>query len=182
MTPDILIKKTKRQTVSLSITKELSVLIRAPLWMSDSEISGLLTKHKKWIDNHIVLQKKRNEKAGEYKPTEAEKNELRKKARKLLSCKVRRFSEIMGVTPMGITITCARTRWGSCSGKNSLSFPFRIVLLPDNLIDYIVVHELSHIRVKNHSPAFYREVGKYMPDYKLRIAELKKLQKDIPQF
>ena len=89
------------------------------------------------------------------------------------------YSKIIGVTPIDIKITSATTRWGSCSGKNSLCFPFRISLLPTELIDYIVVHELIHIRVKNHSKRFYREVEKYMPDYKDRISGIKTEQKKL---
>ncbi|MEG1869673.1 MAG: M48 family metallopeptidase, partial [Oscillospiraceae bacterium] len=80
-----------------------------------------------------------------------------------------------------IKITSANGRWGSCSWKNSLCFPYKIMLLPEELIDYIVVHELAHIREKNHSKNFYAEVEKYMPNYKQCIKQLKLIQKSLPK-
>lgn len=65
-------------------------------------------------------------------------------------------------------ITAARTRYGSCSGKNSLSFSCFLVNYPDQAIDLVVVHELCHIRVKNHGPAFYALLEQYLPDYRER--------------
>ena len=75
---------------------------------------------------------------------------------------------IVGVQPAGITITAARTRFGSCSGKNRLSFSLYLMAYPPDAIEYVVVHELAHIRHHDHSPAFYREVETYLPDWKRR--------------
>ena len=83
------------------------------------------------------------------------------------------YAAIMGVVPTGIKITSAKTRFGSCSSKNSLCFSLYLMAYPDRAIDYVVVHELAHIRQKNHSPAFYAEVAKVMPDYKERVKLLK---------
>jgi predicted metal-dependent hydrolase len=79
----------------------------------------------------------------------------------------------MGVKPLYIKITSAKTRWGSCGIKNNICFSYRVICLPLNLVDYIVVHELSHIIQHNHSKNFYNQVCKYMPDYKQRSAQLK---------
>ena len=79
----------------------------------------------------------------------------------------------MGVMPTGLHITAARTRWGSCSGKNSLCFSLFLMRYPPEAIDAVVVHELAHIRHKNHGPDFYRFVEKTLPDYRQRIALLK---------
>ena len=85
----------------------------------------------------------------------------------------------MQAEPEGIKITSAKTRWGSCIAKNSLCFSWRLMLLPDDIIDYIVVHELAHIRVKNHQKQFYDEVRRYMPDYRERELRLKKIQREL---
>ena len=77
-------------------------------------------------------------------------------------------------------ITSAARRWGSCSAKNSICYSFRVMRLPPALREYIVVHELAHIRVKNHSAAFYAEVGRYLPDYKQRIAALRAFERQNP--
>jgi predicted metal-dependent hydrolase len=64
-----------------------------------------------------------------------------------------------------VRITSARTRWGSCSGKNNLNFTYRLSMAPLNVIDYVVVHELAHLKVRNHSKAFWEAVGAIKPDY-----------------
>ena len=84
-----------------------------------------------------------------------------------------RYAAIMGVTPTGITVTGAKTRFGSCSYQNRLCFSWRLMAYPDEAIDYVVVHELAHIRHKNHSPAFYSFIEQVLPDYKSRIKMLK---------
>ena len=88
--------------------------------------------------------------------------------------KVRHYAAIMGLRPTGIRITSARTRFGSCSGKNSLCFSWRLMEYPEEAVDYVVVHELAHIVHKNHGPDFWALVGQHMPDYKRRRALLRK--------
>ena len=83
------------------------------------------------------------------------------------------WSDIMGLTPTGLKITSARTRFGSCSGKNSLCFSWRLMQYPREAIDYVVVHELAHIRHHDHSPAFYALIERYMPDWRERMKLLK---------
>ena len=74
----------------------------------------------------------------------------------------------LGVTPTGIKITSAKKRFGSCNGKNSICFSLYLMQYPQAAIDYVVVHELCHIRHHDHSPAFYRLVESVLPDYKER--------------
>jgi len=73
-----------------------------------------------------------------------------------------------------IRISSARTRWGSCSSRGTLSFTYRLVMAPPEVVDYVVMHELVHTQVKNHSKTFWRRVVELMPDYKTRLAWLKK--------
>jgi predicted metal-dependent hydrolase len=73
-----------------------------------------------------------------------------------------------------IRISSARTRWGSCSSNGTLSFTWRLVMAPPEVIDYVVVHELAHTQVRNHSPKFWRRVAEVMPEYKRHVAWLKK--------
>lgn len=87
---------------------------------------------------------------------------------------VERYAARMGVHPAGITITGARTRFGSCSPKNRLCFSFRLMEYPPPAIEYVVVHELAHIRHKNHGLDFYREISRVLPDWQARSALLKR--------
>ena len=99
--------------------------------------------------------------------------ELRKLAKKILKVKVAYYAEIMGLKYGRITITGAKTRFGSCSSKGNIAFSYRLMLYPEEAIDYVVVHELAHLLEMNHSPAFYKIVESVMPDYKERRKLLK---------
>ena len=72
-----------------------------------------------------------------------------------------------------ITITSAKTRFGSCSSEGNIAFSYRLMLYPEAAIDYVVVHELAHRREMNHSAAFYKIIASVLPDYKYRNALLK---------
>ena len=106
-------------------------------------------------------------------PTAEEEARLRTLAREALPRREAHFAALMGVEPAGVRITSARTRFGSCSGRNSLCFSWRLMAYPPEAVDYVVVHELAHITVKNHSPAFYRVVERYLPDWRQRRELLK---------
>lgn len=97
-------------------------------------------------------------------------------AKNVLTYKVGEFSKSMSLTPVAVKINSAKTRWGSCSGKNSLNFSWRLILATDDVIDCVVVHELSHIREHNHSDRFWAVVADVLPDYRQREEKLIKLQ------
>ena len=80
----------------------------------------------------------------------------------------------MGVTVKNITIKNQKTRWGSCSSKGNLNFNYQLYYMPQELMDYVVVHELAHRKYMNHSKEFWAEVKKYCPEYKERKNFLKK--------
>jgi len=90
-----------------------------------------------------------------------------------ISKRIDSYSRLFGLTPHGIRISNARCRWGSCSPDNRLSFSWRLVMAPCSVIDYVIVHELMHMRVRNHSVRFWNLVAKIIPDYKLQKLWLK---------
>ncbi|MEN6318432.1 MAG: SprT family zinc-dependent metalloprotease [Syntrophaceae bacterium] len=83
------------------------------------------------------------------------------------------YSRLLGLTPRGIRVSNARCRWGSCSPDNCLSFSWRLIMAPCSVIDYVIVHELMHMRVRNHSVRFWNLVAKIIPDYKQQKLWLK---------
>jgi predicted metal-dependent hydrolase len=83
------------------------------------------------------------------------------------------WAEKMNLTPTDIRFRKTKRQWGSCSGKNVLSFNTMLMKLPFNVIQYIIVHELAHIKYKHHQKEFWQLVESYLPDYKRRIKELK---------
>lgn len=167
--------RSKRKTIALSVSKDLTVTVKAPLKMPKRDIEAFVAKHVDWIEKQTTVIQERN--ANRVELSEEQISDLKHKAKTLLPQRVEHFSGIMDVEPGGIKITSAATRWGSCSAKNNLCFSYKLMLLPDDLIDYIVVHELAHIKEKNHSAAFYTVVARYMPDYKDRRKRLKEWNK-----
>ena len=100
--------------------------------------------------------------------TQEEIAALKEKARAILPQKVAYWSAVTGLKPTGIKITTARKRYGSCSGQNSLCFSCFLMRCPEEAIDLVVVHELCHIKEKNHGPRFYTLLEHYLPDYRER--------------
>lgn len=168
--------KTKRKTICLSVNNELQVIVRAPMHANKQSIDSFVEKHTKWIERQKKIIQDRNNNHVNNALSKEDIENLKALAKDLLPKRVKYYSDIMGVSPSGIKITSAKSRWGSCSYKNSLCFSYRIMLLPLELIDLIVVHELAHIRVKDHSKRFYDEVYKYMPDYNTKKQNLRKLE------
>ena len=171
------IQKSLRKTVSISITEDLRIRIKAPSFMADRDIRAMTQKYRPWIEKHIAMQEKKNRNARSFSPEEVAL--LKEKAALFVRDRVMYYSAKMGAVPAGVKITSAAGRWGSCSGKNRLCFSYRIALLPPEAADYVVVHELAHIRQKNHGPHFYEEVQKILPDYRRRISLLKQAQEDL---
>ena len=98
----------------------------------------------------------------------------RGQARKLLEQRVAGYARQHGLHYTALRISGARQRWGSCSSKGSLNFSWRLALLPQELIDYVILHELAHLKVKNHSAQFWAYLAALLPDYKDRRARLKR--------
>jgi hypothetical protein len=105
-------------------------------------------------------------------------NWYRKQAKSLILERVKYFAKIHQLHYEKITITSARTRWGSCSPKNSISFSWRLIMTPLDVVDYVVVHELAHTVHHNHSKRFWGLVEKILPDYKERRKWLRKYGQD----
>ena len=171
------IVRSRRRTLTLSITKALRVLVKAPLFLPKTEIETFLTKHRDWVERHLRLRAEANARAKSF--SDEEIAGLKDRTALLLQQRIPYYAALMGVVPAGVKVTQAVTRWGSCSAKDRLCFSCRIGLLPQEAADYVVVHELAHIRVKNHGPLFYAEIAKILPDYRQRVALLKQSQRDL---
>ena len=168
---DYTIIRSDRKTIGLEVRRDGSILVRAPMRLSRDRIDRFVQEHRQWILRAKNRQEIRS--AAHPEPDEQEINRLKAKAKELLPGKVAAFAKIMGLFPAGVTITSAKTRFGSCSSANRLSFSWRLMQYPEAAIDYVVVHELAHIVHKNHSPEFYALVARYLPDHKQRRALLK---------
>jgi len=158
--------RSDRKTLALEVSREGVVIVRAPNRARARDIERFLAAHEEWLEKALARQSERREKYPE--PTEEEKAELISLAKAVLPGKVAKYAVLMGVEPAGVKITSAEKRFGSCSGKNSLCFSWRLMRYPEAAVDYVVVHELAHIRHKNHGREFYRFIESVLPDYKER--------------
>lgn len=93
-------------------------------------------------------------------------NRFKEQAKKIFRVKAEFYAKVMNVSYKNITIKEQKTRWGSCSSLGNLNFNWKLVMMPEVIVDYVVVHELSHLKFMNHSKEFWKEVEKVLPDYK----------------
>lgn len=173
---EITLIRSRRKSLAIEITPELQVVVRAPAQMPVREINAFVQEKDDWIRVHLqrMAEKKRlREQCREQALSKEELQELAAQAMKLIPQKVRYYAPIIGVTYGRITIRNQRTRWGSCSGKGNLNFNCLLLLMPEEVLDYVVVHELCHRKEMNHSARFWEEVEKILPDYRQRRKWLK---------
>ena len=157
--------RSNRKTVAIQIDRG-GVVIRAPHYISDKEIDEIIEKKRDWIEKHRAAFTEESS-AVDFAPLSQEQvRELTEKACKVIPQKVRCYAAKIGVDYGRVTIRSQRTRWGSCSSKGNLNFNCLLMLLPDEIIDSVVVHELCHRKHMNHSAKFYAEVEKHFPEYK----------------
>ena len=171
MIPPSQLLRSARKTLSLEIRRDGRLVVRAPLRTTQRQIDEFIANHEAWIASNLEKQRRRREARPE--PSDQEREALVRLAMERLPGRVAHYAAIMGLYPAGITITGARTRFGSCSGKNRICFSWRLMQYPEEAVDYVVVHELAHIRHKNHSPAFYACVEQVLPDWRERRQMLK---------
>lgn len=106
---------------------------------------------------------------------------LREKARRVFVGRLAHYAPQLDVPPPPLRLSAARTRWGSCSHHGGISLNWRLILMPLAVVDYVVCHELAHLREMNHSPRFWSVVEQLCPDWRARRLELRQLAPQIPQ-
>lgn len=162
--------RSKRKTLALEVKRGGQVIVRSPLRLSEQKITEFLSLRYDWLLRAIEIQKSKKDKC-DISPEQVVA--LKKKAKEFLPKRVEYYSNLMQLYPKTVKINLAKTRFGSCSGQNNINFSAYLMLFPIEAIDYVVVHELAHIKHKNHQKEFYNLVERYMPDYKKRAALLK---------
>lgn len=164
---DVKIIRSNRRTISLEITPSGEILVRAPRGMPEVEIRAFVETKSAWLAKH--LQKKERDmellqEEGSF--TEEEIKRLTCLAKQIIPEKVAYYARLMGVTYGRITIRKQKSRWGSCSREGNLNFNCLLMMAPPEVLDYVVVHELSHRLEMNHSARFWARVEKVIPDYR----------------
>lgn len=159
-----------RKTIAIQVTRDGRVLVRSPRQCSRSCIDTFISENERWVLKHLSLVKEKELKkatSSAHPPLSAKDRSLCIEiARDIFTRKTEYYARIMGVSYGRISIREQKTRWGSCSSKGNLNFNWRLILAPEEVLDYVVVHELAHRREMNHSKAFYAIVESVLPDYR----------------
>ena len=155
--------RSKRITISIQI-RNGEVQVRCPYGLGKRTIEVFVNEKRNWILEHLTKQH-RIQQLPEY--TSDEIASLKKLAQQDLLRRAAHFAPIVGVNYNRITIRHQKSRWGSCSDKGNLNFNCLLMLTPETVRDYVVVHELCHRKQMNHSAAFWGEVARVLPDAKI---------------
>ena len=174
---EIQVKRSSRRTLSLQVTREGQVVVRCPLSTTKEQIQAFVDEHRQWIGESLEQVKRRLASRPVMTPEQVWK--AKSLARMTLSAKVRYWAAKMGVTYGTISIRQQATRWGSCSSRGNLNFNWTLILTPEPLQDYVVVHELAHRLEMNHSDRFWKIVGSQIPDYRERRNLLKTYENQV---
>lgn len=167
-----------RSTLGLEVSRNGQVKLRAPRWVSDGALQNFARQKEAWIiEKYLMMEEKRKAESlqqdPDYVKDPALEQAYRRQAKARLEERAAYFASRMGVSYQRISVRAAKTRWGSCSAKGNLNFHWKLILMPPQVLDYVVVHELAHRKEMNHSPAFWAEVEKILPDYRERRKWLK---------
>lgn len=167
--------RSARKSLGLEVRDANTVLARIPTRVSDRELKAFVENHRSWIleKTEVMAEREEKRKSTPAPPPELLSKTDRMKIQLKIGKRVRHYCEAMGMTVGYVTVKNQKTRWGSCSAKGNVNFNYQLAFLPDELLDYVVIHELAHRRHMNHSRAFWAEVEKYCPDYLERREQLK---------
>ena len=151
--------RSKRKTLSIQITPAGEVILRCPSRMSRREAEAFLLSKRSWIEKHLSAMTP-------VTPLTADELDwLVDMAKEDLPPRVARLAAQMGISYGRITVRSQHTRWGSCSAQGNLNFNCLLMLCPEEVRDYVVIHELCHRLEMNHSVRFWAEMAKWCPDY-----------------
>ena len=166
----IKIRKNKNsKNIRLTVYCDGNVMVSAPAWVALERIQEFLTNKSEWIRSKLEFFKT-HPIILRPKVTKRDYFRLKQQALSLAKSKVEELNQFYGFKYNKICIKNQKTRWGSCSKKGNLNFNYRIINLPDSLLNYLVVHELCHLKEMNHGKKFWELVAKTAPNYR----ELKK--------
>ena len=151
----------------MQVKPDGKIIVRAPLFMPNIVIRGFINSHRDWIADKLRRLESASESSAAVSPlTDEELKKLSAEAKRVIKEKVEHYAPIVGVGYGKIYIRHQKTRWGSCSSKGNLNFNCLLMLTNDDVINYVVVHELCHRLEMNHSKRFWAEVERVLPGYK----------------
>ncbi|HRH23535.1 MAG TPA: SprT family zinc-dependent metalloprotease [Candidatus Magasanikbacteria bacterium] len=168
----ILHRRARLRRITLSVNSKGKVRVTAPKLVPKSVIEKFVRSKHDWIER--VLQKIKAVQQLHFSGPKFSYHGNKARAKKIITERVKHFARLHGFSFKRISIKNTSSRWGSCSTKENLNFNYKLIFLSEALLDYVVVHELCHLRHHNHSAQFWKEVVLILPDYRIRERELKK--------
>ena len=174
----------RRSTLGLEIKADGRVCARMPRGIPSQAVMDFIKERQDWIVQKwfMIMERRRQEQSRPVKDYEKDpelEKLYRKKAKMQLENRCAYFAKRMAVDYNRIAVRAAKTRWGSCSAQGNLNFHWKLVLMPPEILDYVVVHELAHRKEMNHSQRFWAEVERILPDYKARRKWLKEFGSQV---
>jgi predicted metal-dependent hydrolase len=169
---EILFEPSRRaKRINISIKPFKGARVAVPIGVSFNKAREFVRSKKSWIKKHL---EKMRQIEREHKIFSQNFNDIdRHVARELLVQRLDELAKRHGFKYNRVCIRNQKTRWGSCSPKNNINLNVKLVRLPERLMDYLILHELVHTRVKNHSKKFYAELERLVVDRKSLDRELK---------
>ncbi len=170
--------RSARKTMSLEVKQDGKVIVRTPMRCGRARVERFVREKQDWIirvQQEMEQKVKEREERKENLPqwTREDYEHHQRLAGEVLQQRAAYFAQRMGVDYGRISVRDQKTRWGSCSAKGNLNFNWRLILAPEQVLDYVVVHELAHRREMNHSKRFWALVEAVLPDYQSRRRWLK---------
>ncbi len=156
-------ERARRLRIVVNCDARVSVVV--PKGFDLSGVEKYITEKAEWIKSKILFFQKKEKKEISRDFPQTNYHACAKRARKLIKERVVHYNELYNFSYNRISIKQQSTKWGSCSGQKNLNFNYKILFLPDYLVDYIVVHELCHLKELNHSKKFWELVARAMPKY-----------------
>lgn len=167
---EVEIIRSKRRSMAIQIRTDGSVVVRVPMHASDRAIKRFVSAHARWIADNRGQMFERRKKLADNPYDIPAWDSLSATDKKIAKQKIMEhvdyYARRMEIDYGSISMRNQKSRWGSCSSKGNLNFNYRLAYLPEELLDYVVVHELAHRRHMDHSAAFWEEVETYYPAYK----------------
>lgn len=164
----LLIVKQHRKSISIKIRNSSLIEVHAPFGIEDKDIDAFVEKHGDWINAKLAEMKEAESALNSIDvASKAEFDEKIELAKKIIPEKCAYYADMIGVDYGRITLKAQKTLFGSCSAAGNLNFNIALMFAPERVLDYVIIHELCHLKEMNHSVDFWHEVEKVMKDYKV---------------
>jgi len=170
-TPYTLKRSVRARALRLTVHPDGALTVTAPFRFGMRAIKEFVEEHMGWIERHVARAKTR----AILRIARKDIPELKKKAEVLARERCAHMARLYGCSYKEIRIGAQKSRWGSCSPRGVLCFNYKLAALPPHLSDYVIVHEICHLREMNHSKKFWAQVAKTVPQYAAFRKELRNI-------